>query len=107
LATYTTKADVKPILSIDGSDTTFDNEIDECLASAYNVVNSFAEAQGFSVPFSSPVHQNVKDFERYAAAWLFRRRRASPEEADFLWDMAVKFWQAYADAEKGPVVLST
>ena len=106
MATYTTKADVKPILGIEASDTSYDTELEECLPSAYAVVNSFAKAQGFNVPFASP-SQNVKDFERYVAAWLFRRRRAPPVEADVLWDMAMKFWQAYLDAETDMEVLST
>lgn len=96
---YGTKSDLKPILGIQASDTTYDTELDECLTSAYNLVNSLAKIQGFSVPFSSP-HQNVKDTERYVAAWLFRRRRAPPSEADVLWDMAMKFWDTYVQAEK-------
>jgi hypothetical protein len=104
--TYTTKAEVKPILLIQASDTTFDTELDECLASAYAIVNSIAKAEGLTVPFESP-SQNIKDFERYVAAWLFRRRRASPEEADVLWDMAMRFWEAYKRAEVDVKVLST
>ena len=96
---YGTKADVKAILGIDVTDTTYDTELDECLTSAYNFVNSLAKSHGFSTPFSSP-HQNVKDVERYIAAWLFRRRRAPPSEADVLFDMAIKFWEAYLQAEK-------
>lgn len=96
---YNTKADLKPILGIDATDTTYDTELDECLTSAYSVVNSFYKSHGFSVPFSSP-HQNVKDHERYLAAWLFRRRRAPPSEADVLYEMAMKFAGAYLQAEK-------
>lgn len=101
---YTTKADVKPILLIQASDTTFDSEIDECLASAYALVNNIAKSEGFTVPFSEP-NQNIKDFERYIAAWLFRRRRASPQEADVLLDMAMRFWEAYKTAETNVKVL--
>ncbi|MFQ6080747.1 MAG: hypothetical protein ACE5OW_03650 [Candidatus Bathyarchaeia archaeon] len=97
--TYSTKAGLKPILDIDASDTTYDTELDECLTTAYGFVNSFYKSHGFSVPFSSP-HQNVKDMERYLAAWLFRRRRAPPSEADVLLDMAMRFADAYIQAEK-------
>lgn len=100
MATYTTKADVKPILGIDATDLTYDTELEECLTSAYAVVNSFAKNEGFTIPFD-PAPQNIKDFERYIAAWLFRRRRAPPDEADVLWDMAMKFWNAYLEAERG------
>jgi len=97
---YGEAVDVRPILGL--TDETYDTELTECLTSAYNLVNSIAKASGFSVPFSSP-HQNILDFERYVAAWLFRRRRAPPSEADVLWDMAMKFWTAYLEAEQEEV----
>lgn len=94
---YTTAAAVKTILQI--TESTWDTEIAECIASADALVDSFLKYVGLTVPVSVP--QNIIDACGHFAAWLFRRRR-DPAGAEAFWKEANEFLQAYiksADAE--------
>jgi len=95
---YSTKAEVKEVLSIDAAETKWDIEIDGCITSADGLVDSILKYHGFSVPLSS-TPQNVKDASKHFAAWMYRRRR-DPAGSQAFWDEGNRFLQAYIDAEK-------
>ena len=97
---YSTKAEVKPILDIDASDTTYDTELDACIASADGLIDSVLKFHGFTVPLTGTIPQNMKDASRYFAASYFRERRAPPEEVNRLYHRAMSFLNAYVQAEK-------
>ncbi len=98
--TYSTKSNVKPILEIEISETTYDTELDNCVKAAYAWVNKILKKHGFSVPLSTPVDDTIVYAEAYKAASIFRRRRAPPAEVDALVEQAKDFLAVYIEAEK-------
>lgn len=98
---YGTKADVKPILGIDATDTTYDTELDACIASADGLIDSILKFHGFTVPLTGATPQNVKDASRYFAAAYFRERRGPGSEVSVFYNRAMGFLNAYVQAEKG------
>lgn len=97
---YSTKADVKPILGIDATDTTYDTEFDACITSADGLINSILKFHGFTVPLTGTIPQNIKDASKYFAAAYFRERRAPLGEVNKLYNRAMDFLNAYIQAEK-------
>lgn len=98
-ASYSTKAELKPILDIKIRETTYDTELDNCLKAAYAWVNNILKKHGFSVPLSSP-DDTVVYAEAYKAASIYRRRRAPPAEINALIEQAKDFLTVYIEAEK-------
>jgi len=97
---YSTKSEVKPILDIRITETTYDAELDDCLKAAYAWVNKILKKHGFSVPLSSPLDQTIVYAEAYKAASIFRRRRGPAAQIDALVEQAKDFLMIYIEAEK-------
>ena len=95
---YCLLADVKLILQIALDDTTFDSELQSCMASADALIDGLLKREGLAVP--TPVPQLIEDASAHYAAWLFRRRR-DPTGAEAFWVEAEKFLAAYIEAEGG------
>ncbi len=92
-------ADVKVVLQIADSDTTYDDEIDACIASGDALIDKLLAAHDLTVPDSVP--QTVEDASIYFAAWLFRRRR-DPTGAEAFYDEAMKFIEIYGQNQGEP-----
>lgn len=97
---YSTKADVKPILDIDATDTTYDTELDACITSADGLIDSILKFHGFTVPLTGTIPQPVKDASRYFAASYFRERRGPSGEVSVFYNRAMDFLNTYIQAEK-------
>ena len=93
MTAYSEHADVKVALQIADSDTTYDDEIDACIASGDALIDKLLAAHDLAVPESIP--QTVEDASIYFAAWLFRRRR-DPTGAEAFYAEAMKFLEVYA-----------
>jgi len=100
---YSSLAEVKEVLDIKVSETTWDSEITICITSADGLIDSLLKFESFSVPLA-PTPQNINDASKYFAAWLFRRRR-DPVNAETFWEEAQRFLEAYTNAEKKQPVL--
>jgi hypothetical protein len=98
---YSTLDGVKEVLRIDPTDDTSDTELTNCIASADALIDSLSKCWGFSVPFS-PVPAAIANASKHLAAWFFRMRGSPPSEAKALWDLGMKFFEAYRDAERNP-----
>jgi len=96
---YSTLNDVKEVLRIDTTDTTNDTELTNCIASADALIDNLAKYDGFTVPFS-PVPAAIANASKHFASWFFRMRGSPPAEAKTLWDLGMKFYETYRDAEK-------
>ena len=97
---YSTKSEVKSILDVDATDTTYDTELDACIASADGLIDSILKFHGFTVPLTGAIPQNVKDASRYFAAAYFRERRGPSSEVSVFYNRAMDFLNAYIQAEK-------
>jgi len=97
---YSSLAEVKTVLQIDLTETTWDSEITDCITSADGLVDSILKYWSFSVPLSSPYPQNVKDASRYFAASYFRERRGPSGEVSVFYNRAMDFLNAQIRAEK-------
>jgi len=97
---YSTKADVKTVLGIDATDTTYDTELNDCITSADGLINSILKFHGLTVPLTGTIPQNIKDASKYFATAYFRERRAPPGEVNKLYNRAMDFLNAYIQAEK-------
>ena len=93
---YCQLAGVKLILQIALDDSTFDAELEGCMASADALVDGLLKREGMSV--LSPVPQLVADASAHYSAWLFRKRR-DPMGAEAFWAEAEKFLIAYVQGE--------
>jgi hypothetical protein len=88
--------DVKPILQIETTTTSFDAELAACIVTANALVDGILKKSGLTVPASVP--QLVKDGAAHFAAWLFRRRR-DPTGAEAFWVEANRLLDAYVASE--------
>lgn len=95
--------DVKPVLQIDVADTTFNDELADCVTSGSALIDGFLKAEGLVVPGTASFPQLVVDAAKYFAAWGFRRPR-DPVDAEAFWVEANRFLQSYIDAESAPYV---
>jgi len=88
--TYCSLDDVKARLSIDPSDTSYDQELQDLIAEAQTIIDEKLEAELGQVPFDE---SNVPDIIRYAcadiAAGLFRTRR-EPKAKDAFYELGIE-----------------
>ncbi len=94
MVAYSVHADAKVVLQIADSDTTYDDEIDDCITSGDALIDKLLAAHDLKVPDSVP--QTVEDASIYFAAWLFRRRR-DPTGAEAFYAEAMKFIEIYEE----------
>lgn len=99
MATYSTKTELKPIVDIETTETTYDTELDTCLKLAYAWINKVLKKHGFTVPLSSP-DDTIVYAEAYKAASIFRRRRGPATEVDQFNEQAKDLLTVYIEAEK-------
>ena len=97
---YSTVADVKVVLLIAAAETSFDTELESCIASADALIDGLLKKVSLTVPGTVP--QLIADASAYFAAWLFKDRRGPDVEAvaSKLWDQAHKFLDNYIDTEE-------
>ncbi len=93
---YCEADDVKLVLQIAEDDSTFDDELEGCIASADAYIDMRLEPYDLSVPGSVP--QNIKDASIHFAAWLFRKRRNATGSDAFKAE-AEEFLSAYLESE--------
>jgi len=93
---YCQVTDVKLVLQIALDDSTFDAELEGCMASADALIDGLLKREGLSVP--TPVPQLIEVASAHYAAWLFRKRR-DPAGAEAFWAEAERFLVAYVQAE--------
>jgi hypothetical protein len=99
LTAYSEHADAKVVLQIADLDTTYDDEIDACIASGDALIDKLLAAHDLTVPESVP--QTVEDASIYFAAWLFRRRR-DPTGAEAFYAEAMEFIEVYEQDQGEP-----
>lgn len=95
---YCTVAQVK--IALHFAESTYDAEILECIISASALIDSLVQMDDISVP--TPVPRNITDAARHFAAYTFRCSRAPPPETPALYDLGMKFLEAWkATYKKG------
>jgi hypothetical protein len=92
---YCTVGETKEILQIDSTDSSDDAEIERCNESAKRLINDVLRR---TTDFTA-VPGSVVEANKHFGAWLYRMRRAPPEEAKTLYDLAMVFLNAYRDAQ--------
>ena len=97
---YSEVSAVKPILQIKAEEDSYDDELEDCIASADALVDGLLKKAGLTVPESVP--QLVADASTHFAAWLFRHRR-DPNAAEVFFVEAHKFLDAYVESEEDVV----
>jgi hypothetical protein len=96
---YCTVENVKVVLET--SESVWDSEIEECIASASALVDALLKSKGLAAPLIVP--RLLVDACKFFAAWDFRRRR-DPTGAEAFWTEANRILDAYAEGEKEPYV---